>query len=34
VEEYAAKTGKSLKEIWQETNSNTILQQSGYNPLR
>ena len=34
VEEYAAKTGKSLKEIWQETNSNAILQQSGYNPLR
>jgi hypothetical protein len=34
VEEYASKTGKSLKEIWQETNSNAILQQSGYNPLR
>jgi hypothetical protein len=31
---YAAKTGKSLKQIWEENNSGNILQQSGYNPIR
>ncbi len=34
VTAYAEKTGKSLKQIWEETNAGNILRESGYNPIR
>lgn len=34
VSAYAEKTGKSLKQIWEETQSGNILKESGYNPIR
>lgn len=34
VTAYADKTGKSLKQIWEETNAGNILKESGYNPIR
>jgi hypothetical protein len=34
VTAYAEKTGKSLKQIWEETHSGNILKESGYNPIR
>jgi hypothetical protein len=34
ISAYAEKTGKSLKQIWEETNAGNILKQSGYNPTR
>lgn len=34
VSAYEEKTGKSLKQIWEETHSGNILKESGYNPIR
>ncbi|MEY4003375.1 MAG: hypothetical protein RIT07_1417 [Bacteroidota bacterium] len=34
VSAYAEKTGKSLKQIWEEYNAGNILKESGYNPIR
>lgn len=34
VAAYADKTGKSLKQIWEETIAGNILKESGYNPIR
>jgi hypothetical protein len=34
VSAYADKTGKSLKQIWEESNAGNILRESGYNPIR
>jgi hypothetical protein len=34
VTAFAEKTGKSWKEIWEETNAGNILKESGYNPIR
>jgi len=34
VSAYAEKTGKTLKQIWEETSAGNILKESGYNPIR